>query len=170
MLRRLFSVASVLSLLSGVAILVLWPLSYCVFFREPNSVIRVHVGHIMSDISVQNGLAWVYTFHDYPDALSFLPEQHGVWGLAGLVIYGYDEVNLERQSVTMIRLWPVAFLSLALPAARFGPTLWSRVRAHRRRVANTFVSCGFNLTGNTSGTCPECGTKITPNPARSRTG
>ena len=41
--------------------------------------------------------------------------------------------------------------------------LWreSRRYAKRRRSrANLCIECGYNLTGNTSGTCPECGTKV----------
>jgi len=41
--------------------------------------------------------------------------------------------------------------------------LWreSRRYAKRRRSrANLCVECGYNLTGNTSGICPECGMKI----------
>jgi len=30
----------------------------------------------------------------------------------------------------------------------------------RRASAGLCVACGYNLTGNTSGTCPECGKEI----------
>jgi len=35
------------------------------------------------------------------------------------------------------------------------------VRRHRRRKRGLCVKCAYNLTGNVSGTCPECGTKVT---------
>ncbi len=34
------------------------------------------------------------------------------------------------------------------------------VRRWRRRKRNLCVLCGYNLTGNTSGVCPECGKRI----------
>ncbi len=32
------------------------------------------------------------------------------------------------------------------------------VRRHRRRRRGLCIKCGYNLTGNTTGVCPECGT------------
>ncbi len=36
------------------------------------------------------------------------------------------------------------------------------LRRYRRRKRGLCLKCGYNLTGNTSGVCPECGTKIEP--------
>ena len=33
------------------------------------------------------------------------------------------------------------------------------VRRHRRRRRGLCLKCGYNLTGNTTGVCPECGTR-----------
>jgi hypothetical protein len=41
--------------------------------------------------------------------------------------------------------------------------LWhyrNRLRRFLRRRRNACVTCGYSLTGNTSGVCPECGTNI----------
>ena len=35
-----------------------------------------------------------------------------------------------------------------------------RSRREKRRVKGLCEHCGYNLTGNTSGTCPECGTPV----------
>src|SRR5262245_28797653 len=56
-------------------------------------------------------------------------------------------------NVIYIPLW-IPFLLLALPAA----LLW---RHDRRRRAFGACTCGYNLTGNVSGRCPECGIAAT---------
>jgi hypothetical protein len=50
--------------------------------------------------------------------------------------------------------WFVLLLGLTFPVSW---VVWSRVRLARRRDAGGCSHCGYNLTGNTSGTCPECG-------------
>ena len=56
---------------------------------------------------------------------------------------------------------PYWFLSLLAVAF---PTVWlsRRGRAARRQRANCCPACSYDLRGNVSGTCPECGTAITP--------
>ena len=49
-------------------------------------------------------------------------------------------------------LWALALLTGALPAAR----LYRRTRFRRR--PGQCAECGYDLTGNVSGVCPECGT------------
>jgi predicted RNA-binding Zn-ribbon protein involved in translation (DUF1610 family) len=44
---------------------------------------------------------------------------------------------------------------LILPVIRF-----RRFAVSGRQHRNACSSCGYNLTGNTSGVCPECGSKI----------
>jgi hypothetical protein len=51
-----------------------------------------------------------------------------------------------------IPAWPLAALFAALPALH----LYRRTR--RRHLPGQCPSCGYNLTGNVSGVCPECGT------------
>jgi hypothetical protein len=40
------------------------------------------------------------------------------------------------------------------------PRLLRRAVANRRRRAGLCVACSYDLTGNVSGVCPECGTKV----------
>ena len=56
-----------------------------------------------------------------------------------------------------ISVWPV-FLAIAVPTA----VLWWVDRPGRRRRSRTRYcrKCGYNLTGNVSGRCPECGTSV----------
>ncbi|MFN0135001.1 MAG: hypothetical protein ACKVS9_02670 [Phycisphaerae bacterium] len=55
-----------------------------------------------------------------------------------------------------------------LPAALVALLAWWRFRLLRRRsLAGHCPKCSYNLTGNTSGVCPECGTPIhAPRPRR----
>ena len=60
------------------------------------------------------------------------------------------------------RNWAVfAFLSAMLLV----PGRMRLARQHRRTKAGLCTRCGYNLTGNTSGICPECGTPVAKAPA-----
>jgi len=59
---------------------------------------------------------------------------------------------------TVIPLWIPFILAGILPFV-----LVRRSRARRARLAGRCRSCGYDLTGNTSGVCPECGTAMPAN-------
>jgi hypothetical protein len=74
------------------------------------------------------------------------------------------------------RLWDVLWYVLSMGACPllffallvYGfVTLFLRVHAKRSRQAGFCKTCDYDLTGNTSGRCPECGTPITPDDAES---
>ena len=87
---------------------------------------------------------------------------------------GYDLLSTWRKpsaansrlTVVAIPLWaPAALLliSLALAIAR-------RTHRQRRRLRTGLcIQCGYNLTGNESGICPECGRPTRPPAATGRT-
>jgi hypothetical protein len=52
---------------------------------------------------------------------------------------------------------PFWFLTLVFASS---PALAWRKRRRKLRAKETCLTCGYNLTGNVSGTCPECGTPI----------
>ena len=56
-----------------------------------------------------------------------------------------------------VPLWMPFMLLAAYPTLAFirGP-----LRRRRRRKRGECVACGYNLTGNVSGVCPECGAEI----------
>jgi hypothetical protein len=56
-----------------------------------------------------------------------------------------------------IPLLPVSLLSVA---ALVGLILTPLIRRRRRLREDLCSNCGYNLTGNISGVCPECGSKV----------
>ena len=81
------------------------------------------------------------------------------------------------QSVTLVVPWAAVVAVLAAsPAWRGTRTVlsWYRRyrdwRQHRRsHLACLCAACGYNLTGNVSGVCPECGTGCAPKAAHAPT-
>jgi len=67
--------------------------------------------------------------------------------------YAYGETHLT------IHLWVPFILVAAYPTI----VIVTRVyRRHRRRRKGLCLKCGYNLAGNVSGVCPECGERIGP--------
>lgn len=64
-----------------------------------------------------------------------------------------------KKNVASIPTFVVPIALAILPAA------WAMSRPEQRRRRGLCVTCAYDLTGNTSGTCPECGTPI-PQPSR----
>lgn len=65
----------------------------------------------------------------------------------------------DRQMRTIFVVVPYAGLAIAFAVISlvFGWRAW--VLSARSEIGRC-TSCGYNLTGNTSGTCPECGTPV----------
>ena len=62
-----------------------------------------------------------------------------------------------RQCAVTVPLWFLFSVFAAYPTVAFirGP-----VRRYRRRRKGLCVKCGYDLTGNVSGICPECGAEV----------
>lgn len=62
-----------------------------------------------------------------------------------------------RSTELTISLWLVFAVFAVYPFAAFvrGP-----IRRHRRRKRGLCLTCGYDLTGNESGRCPECGESV----------
>jgi hypothetical protein len=73
---------------------------------------------------------------------------------------GVETSRLERHCFLAIRTWFLFVVSSLYPLIAFirGP-----LRRWRRRRKGLCVSCGYNLTGNVSEVCPECGTSLPGN-------
>lgn len=74
----------------------------------------------------------------------------------------YSQFTIDHITMRQVWLpfWLIAASLFMLPLLR--TTLWLRqwVRASHCRRQGRCTSCGYDLIGNTSGTCPECGIKI----------
>lgn len=80
-------------------------------------------------------------------------EQSDVWHSPG-------GMRMHYELWLSIPIWLLTINLGFLPA--LASFLWAvkTLRRARRRFLNHCQRCGYNLTGNTSGTCPECGHKL----------
>jgi len=132
MRRKIFTTASLLSLLLFVATVVLWVGSYLSPWQVQFSGSRGPNGGIVD--ARELGL-----YLDSADGVLFIRYR-----------YDYDFPT---------PYWKIATLFFALAAYPWVP--WEKLRLPDRHVAvNCCQSCSYDLTGNTSGVCPECGTSV----------
>ncbi len=85
------------------------------------------------------------------------------WPLRGSTIVNamYEPSDVEAACVRMAatrRSFPLWMSQAVLIAA----TILLNRRASRRPPPGHCAACGYNLTGNVSGMCPECGTEFNP--------
>jgi len=79
-----------------------------------------------------------------------------------------------RSPIWFVALFPLVplltVIALRPRAAAASLQAWRSLllRYRRRGSATVCQTCGYNLTGNASGVCPECGTPVTPRSERVR--
>jgi hypothetical protein len=71
-----------------------------------------------------------------------------------------DRRGSQRHLVVTEMAVPAAMVVIVLVAYPAWAFLRGPRRRWRRRRSSLCVECGYNLTGNVSGVCPECSTKI----------
>ena len=81
---------------------------------------------------------------------------HEDWQFAG---FSYSN-DLSTVTDVLIPLWAITCLFATLPTLNTLLTLARKLHRGKGRC----TACGYNLTGNTSGTCPECGTPVPAKP------
>ena len=76
---------------------------------------------------------------------------------AGDAKYLRDDVFLDRNDVSPLPLWMILLFLTPYPTLAFirGP-----LRRWRRKRKGLCLACGYDLTGNVTGTCSECGAKL----------
>ena len=101
----------------------------------------VRYGDWLSTLRYSSGLMW--------------PKVHVFPGLPGPCSTGPSPYAKSHTGVMVVLpLW-LPFLCFAIPTILVG-------RSNARRKAPRFCRrCGYNLTGNVSGRCPECGSPVT---------
>ena len=68
-----------------------------------------------------------------------------------------ETVDALILSHSRVAVWPLLFLSAIYPVI----VIATACRSRRRNRMGFCISCGYSLTGNVSGVCPECGTAVT---------
>jgi hypothetical protein len=169
--RTLFTFASLLSLLMCLATVVLWVRSH--YVRDDVFWVNSEMG-----LGVSCGLGHLYFWqastlpptppHSFPwefhhevkrparSVLSLLPTMRHVsvggvalqWGRGPESDWGYYHHELFAPA------WLVFVTSVFLPSR------WAWIRWQFRNRECRCPTCSYNLTGNTSGVCPECGTPV----------
>lgn len=82
----------------------------------------------------------------------FDPHKWFAWNRGTFTVRGR---TLGGTSVTFPHLIPLALFSIAPTVA-----IWRGCRRYSRDRSNKCSNCGYDLTGNVSGRCPECGREI----------
>jgi len=161
--RRIISFASLLSLLLCVATVGLWIWSCyrgdSVEYFRGNQWFYLESAGGRLRIEWRSHWAWAsnyffeaHSWEVYTDPL--------VWrGLAkgetpSAFDFSYRSAHSQTFLALMIPTWLLALLT-GLPGCMGSRAFWKR-----RRKAGVCRGCGYNLTGNVSGVCPECGEKV----------
>jgi len=164
--RKLFNLASLLSLMLFLTTAVLWVRSYIV-----SDLLTLHLGHQISQLeTTRGGFQFVGLRSDEDHAfdesgwLTGPPKTSGIshvvlgfgfWNGAMGIRTGDGRYSATIRHVADVPHYAIEFLSIILPG-------WSIAKLRRKHDAPppTCSRCGYDLTGNTSGICPECGTAV----------
>jgi len=183
MTRRLLDILGALSLLLVMAIVVLWVRSYLVgdivefgvvggnchivqsIFGRLHLLSRLDGGYTVT--GVQHTADRLVPQTQWQGGMSGYPPR--VNWCCGFVCQTYSKQHMsgnvgDRPPVTHHRLIVVPYW---LPAALFAipPAVWlialrRRWRRRYRLAHGLCLTCGYNLTGNVTGRCPECGAPV----------
>lgn len=170
--RRAFNIFAAVSALLFVGVCVLWVRGYSVageqvrwragagsswFATEAGG--GVMVLHADGDATAARdpALTWIH-IPGYPH-----PPSGGLSISGGLLGFAWGSGMLNFPDVpyrvVVVPLWAVAAALAVIPAAWAPGAYKRRVRARRRRLG-LCLRCGYDLTGNTSGVCSECGEAV----------
>jgi hypothetical protein len=191
---RVFTLTSVTSLLLCLGTIVLWKLSYRVAasLRHRSHSGRVVIVESRRGILIWECMSqeadprfgcgfWTYNERlDRPWASDWYWADSYVFGgqrhIAGITAAwgerltpGLSDDPLRTTVTTSYTAWGISVpLAYIVSAFALPPIIWGtlRFRARRRMLNSRCVRCGYALAGNVSGTCPECGTRVTAPPRK----
>jgi len=167
MLRFGVTVAAFVSLMLTLALVADWPLSY---FRWDS--IGYQIGSATGTVWIADGVMVVTRENSLasPKALQMhfrTDSPNRLFGHVALFDYNAPE-NRHLPAISWHSFPEYAFIgfpitlliALTLPL----PLLWLKLRGHwqidRRRRLGQCLHCGYSLTANTTGVCPECGMRV----------
>jgi hypothetical protein len=173
MTRRLFTLVALLSLALCLATAVLWVRSYWTADRFGFSTLSavwtdrgtLVTGHAEADPEMAPQGAFFPGYRhgelDDPEEL-FNPRRiaRRGWNIGVAHVERFPPRNpfpASREFFVVVEFWAIVATAAALPAMWLLKISKRRMRVRGGRCAQ----CGYNLTGNTSGVCPECGTATT---------
>src|SRR5687768_17418960 len=110
-------------------------------------------------LCIASGVLWATVGHE-KETLALVRIEHPETDVAGFYV---------RLIVALTPYWIVVILTALLPIVWLVQYISEHAERRRkfRRKSNLCVTCEYDLTGNVSGTCPECGTAMTAKRARS---
>jgi len=165
MTRRLLNLLTALSLLLCVAVVALWVRSHEVqddydvgatsFTSRWGTLIVLHYYEYPPDIHVSAAGHTVTPVVDSNYTWAMIDESTSGYAFAG---FGWGTVRDGPYQAWKLSLphWFLAALLAVAPAARVCGVLVRRSRQRRQRCR----ACGYDLTGNETGVCPECGGRV----------
>ena len=156
--RRLFTAVSVVSLLLCAATVVLWV--WVIASKHDIGAVRYGWYSVLAVRTESNGLVLDMFWHGRwggPFKSPFYSRTGGKdYGDPYSVTDGWTFTYYHTRNPETLEIdvpdWSLILL-FASPAV-----VWVISRRRRTRKTDCCVHCGYSLTGNTSGVCPECGT------------
>jgi hypothetical protein len=182
MRRTLFTLASAVSLLLCIAAAFLWIRGHWV--QDRLFLRRSTITWDLASIDGALRFSRVEDWHDRPRSphdspgfrLNYFSEEQvlgdgdlsfeGSASSAGWQLLGFvfcptqvsDRPTMTFATLYIIPLWSIVLVTLPLPMIWLRPM--QRLRQWRRGRQGSCPTCSYNLKGNASGVCPECGSKI----------
>lgn len=153
---------TVIALLSwaGFLTLLLWSFSF-----DTAHVWREYLTSTRSlELEFQNGHLMVTYARTTRSARTATEQEISLGPLGAFWFYARDAAGGTWRYVRLgLPLWILVIVLLTYPVVAFvrGP-----LRIYRRSKCNQCLQCGYDLTGNTSGVCPECGEQLVPKGAQ----
>lgn len=117
-----------------------------VWWRLP--VLQIKPNVVEYDLLLTSGCVKIIQ-HEWPQKFVSGPADPWVW-LPELVMD--TQVGSPNDWIVLVPVW------MLLAPMMVGA--WTYWRLSKRRLAGQCLTCGYNLTGNASGTCPECGSIV----------
>lgn len=158
MRRRLVRIARILSLLLCIAATALWVRSYwrCYDIEWSDGSLASSRGILFYEFSFLSGAGPQRGMHFHSLQVFYRPPR---FSGPNYLYFHFAGIAFARGG-RHILLFAVPFWAIVTLAASLSLALKSLSADRRRSKEQVCHFCGYNLTGNVSGTCPECGTKI----------